>query len=125
MKYLITCLFCLLFFPSAAATSGVSRSTLFHKSSSGITGRLTDPTGAVVAGAPVRIIACITKRGFSFKTNSEGEYVADLDPDVYDVEVEVGGFKKAKRKSIEVLREARSYVDFVLEPLPPTEPYHP
>ena len=52
--------------------------------------------------------------------------MADLDPGVYDVEAEAVGFKKAKRKSIEVLHGARSYVDFVMEVKEEaTDPQHP
>ncbi len=126
MKHLITCALSLLLLTGVAATNGVGRSLLADKFPSGITGRLTDPSGAVIVGARVRIIARSMKRVFSFETNPEGEYVANLDPDVYDVEAEAAGFKKAKRKSIPVLREARSFVDFVLEPSgETTDPQHP
>jgi hypothetical protein len=47
-------------------------------------------------------------------TNDEGQYVADLEPDTYDVVAAAEGFKTANRKSIPVLRDSRSYVDFVL-----------
>jgi hypothetical protein len=46
-------------------------------------------------------------------TNDEGQYIADLDPDTYDVIAEANGFKTATRKSIPVAG-GRSYVDFVL-----------
>ena len=126
MKYLITYTLTLLLLMSVAATNGVSRSLLVDKFPSGITGRLTDPSGAVIVGARIRIIARSTKKVFSLETNPEGEYVANLDPDVYDVEAEAAGFKKTKRKSIPVLREARSFVDFMLEPTgETTDPQHP
>ena len=86
------------------------------KFKSGIAGRLTDPNGAVIAGATIRIIARSTKKVVSTKTDDRGEYTVDLEPDVYDVDAEAPGFKKARRKSIPVEREGRSFVDFMLEP---------
>ena len=91
------------------------------KFTSGITGRNTDPNGAVVVGVRIKITARSTKTIVNVKSNDEGEYVADLDPDTYDVEADADGFKKATRKSIPVLRESRSFVDFVLEPKPPLD----
>ena len=96
--------------------SGSSQSDKFK---SGIAGRITDPNGAVVVGTRITIIARSTKAAVSRKSNETGEYVADLEPDVYDVEADADGFKKATRKAIPVLREGRSFVDFVLEPKPP------
>jgi hypothetical protein len=126
MKHLMTCALSLLLLTGIAATNGVSRSLLADKFPAGITGRLTDPSGAVIVGARIRIIARSTQKAFSFETNPEGEYVANLDPDVYDVEAEAVGFKKAKRKAIPVLREARSFVDFMLEPTgETTDSQHP
>ena len=89
------------------------------KFKSGIAGRTTDPNGSVVVGVRIKITAASTKAVVSLKSNDQGEYVADLDPGVYDVEADADGFKKATRKSISVLRESRSFVDFVLEPKPP------
>ena len=86
------------------------------KFKSGIAGRLTDPNGAVIAGATIRIIARSTKKVVSTKTDDRGEYTVDLHPDIYDVNAEAAGFKKARRKSIPVEREGRSFVDFMLEP---------
>jgi hypothetical protein len=125
MNYLITCLLSLIFVTAAVATDEASRTSVQTKFKSGIAGRLTDPNGAVIAGATIRIIAHSAKNLVSFKTDDKGEYIADLDPDVYDVEAEAAGFKKGRRKSIPVLTEARSYVDFVLEPGPRNDPQHP
>ena len=109
----------------SVATAKVSPSPIQAKFKSGIAGRLTDPNGAVIAGATIRIITRSTKKRVSFMTDDKGEYIADLDPDVYDVEADAAGFKKTKRKSIAVVREARSYIDFVLEPGPRNDPQHP
>ena len=109
----------------SGATDKVGPSSMQAKFKSGIAGRLTDPNGAVIAGATIRIITRSTKKLVSFTSDDKGEYIANLDPDIYDLEADAAGFKKARRKSIPVEREARSYVDFVLEPGPPNDSQHP
>lgn len=83
------------------------------KFKSGISGRVTDPRGAVVVDARIWIVSCTTKKGVLVNTNDVGEYAADLPHDIYDVEAEAPGFKKAKRKNIPV-ENGRNMVDFVL-----------
>lgn len=80
---------------------------------SGISGRVTNPIGAVIVDARIWIVSRRTKKGVLVKTNDVGEYAADLAEDVYDVEAEAPGFKKAKRKNIPVTN-GRNLVDFVL-----------
>ena len=72
----------------------------------------------MILGATIRLVGHTTKTSVSVKTNDSGEYTADLEPELYDVEAEAYGFKKAKRKNILVQPEARSFVDFMLEPKP-------
>jgi hypothetical protein len=124
MKYLIAfVLSSLLAVVVVAGAHSVSR--VPQKFRTGIAGRTTDPSGAVVVGVRIRIVAQSSKTTVLRKSNDVGEYVADLEPDVYDVEADADGFKKAIRKSIPVSREARSFVDFVLEPKPPFDSRHP
>ena len=84
------------------------------KFKSGIAGRVTDQRGALIVDARIWIVSRTTKKGVLVKTNDVGEYTADLDPDVYDLEAEAPGFKKGKRKYIPVENESRSIVDFTL-----------
>lgn len=119
MKYVVALVLSSLLATSVVTTAG-SVSRVSQKFRSGISGRTTDPNGAVVVGARIKIVARSTKTIVSQKSNDHGEYVADLEPDVYDIEAEADGFKKAKRKSIPVLRESRSFVDFVLQPKEPS-----
>ena len=116
MKHSLAFAISLVLLAASAATNRTNGSHVAQKFRSGIAGRLTDPNGAVVAGATIRIVARSTNAVVIRKSDDRGEYLADLDPDTYDVEADAAGFKKVKRKSIPVLREARSYVDFVLEP---------
>jgi hypothetical protein len=114
MKYLIAITLSLTLVTSAS-TNARSHSRVAQKFRSGISGRITDPNGAVVVGAKITIVSRSSNASVSRSSNDEGQYVTDLDPDVYDVFVDANGFKKAKRKSIPVEREGRNYVDFVLE----------
>lgn len=96
---------------SATNARGVSQ-----KVRRGISGRITDPNGAVVVGAQITIVGRSSHTTVVKKANVEGQYAADLDPDSYDVVAAAAGFKTAKRTSIGVSRGSRSYVDFVLYP---------
>ena len=116
MKLLLTLTFSMLLvivsFPASATNAhGVSK-----KVRRGISGRITDPNGGVVEGAKITIVGRSSHTTVVKKSNAKGEYVADLDPDTYDVVAAAPGFKTATRTSIGVLRGLRNYVDFVLYP---------
>lgn len=96
------------------ATTDASGERTTQKFRSGISGRVTDRNGAVVVRARITIVARSSNRSVNRTTNDEGQYVADLEPDTYDVVAAAEGFKTANRNSIPVLRDSRSYVDFVL-----------
>jgi hypothetical protein len=81
-----------------------------------ISGRITDLTGAVVVGAMITIVGRSSHTTLVKKSNAEGQYVADLEPDTYDVVAAASGFKTATQRSTRVSRGSRSYFDFVLYP---------
>src|ERR1700676_2542106 len=59
-----------------------------------ISGIVTDPTGATIAGAEVLVVNDATRVQFSGKTNEEGIYVVpNLTPGSYRVQVSKVGFK--------------------------------
>ena len=87
-----------------------------------ISGRITDPNGAVVVGAIITIVGRSSHATVIKKSNPEGQYVADLDPDTYDVVAAASGFKTATQRSTRVSRGSRSYLDFVLYPGPVGNP---
>lgn len=118
MKYLIASLVSITLFVGFGFSSLSTNALAQAKFKSGIAGRVTDPSGALILGATIRLVGHTTKTSVSVKTNDSGEYTADLEPELYDVEAEAYGFKKAKRKNILVQPEARSFVDFMLEPKP-------
>lgn len=66
-----------------------------------LTGTVTDPQGAVVAGAKVTITNPQTGIAVAVTSNNEGVYVAPgLLPSTYDISVEAGGFQKLTKKGV-------------------------
>jgi hypothetical protein len=80
---------------------GFTATWLYAQATASIVGTVTDPTGAVVAGADVKISNAATGQSRTLKSNSSGAYQApDLQPGSYSVEVTASGFKKFERTGI-------------------------
>ena len=122
MKRLLALTFSLLLVVVSFPVSATDGHGVLQKVRRGISGRITDPNGAVVVGAMITIVGRSSHTTVVKKSNVEGQYVADLDPDTYDVVAAASGFKTATRTSIGVSRRSRSYVDFVLYPGEPGSP---
>src|SRR5262245_36053295 len=75
-----------------------------------ITGRVTDPNGAAVAGATVKVTDVARATTTTFTTNADGLFDATyLLPGTYQVIVEASGFKKAVEDKVQVvINETRS-----------------
>nr|MBA3915521.1 TonB-dependent receptor [Terriglobales bacterium] len=75
-----------------------------------ITGRVTDPSGAVIANAAVSIRNASTGLERTLKTNTAGEYAApNLDPGTYQVSIEAPNFKTVQQSvKVEVNRDIRA-----------------
>jgi len=68
-----------------------------------VLGRITDYSGAIVAGASVRVRNVDTNTSVSTKSNEIGAYqVPFLLPGNYDIQVEHAGFKKLERLGVHV-----------------------
>ena len=68
-----------------------------------ITGHVTDPTGANIAGADVRVTNIATGVVLASKTNEAGNYNAPfLLPGTYTVAVELSGFRRFDRENVQV-----------------------
>jgi len=81
-----------------------------------ITGTVTDPTGAAVAGA--NVILSSPDRGVNRTavTNSSGDYLfAVVAPGTYDLAVEGAGFKKYQAKGVILRVATKSRVDVALQ----------
>src|SRR6478672_8590751 len=82
----------------------------------GILGTITDPTGAVVAGATVTITLPATGQTRSITTGGDGTYeVRYLVPGDYSVEVKSAGFRTARRSGIQLQIGQQARVDFALQ----------
>jgi hypothetical protein len=77
-----------LLFPLAVGIAAAQLST------STIRGHVADPTGAAVAGAPVKVVNIQTTVERAVATNGEGDYeVPDLQRGAYRITVAQAGFK--------------------------------
>ena len=85
-----------------------SSSRLFHSrfifaqsTNAGLTGRVTDPSEALIADAEVAAIGAGTNVRYSTDTNAAGEYyLANLPPGSYRIEIEKPGFRKLIRPDV-------------------------
>ena len=84
--------------------------------SAGITGRVTDRTGAVVPGTSITVISAATGAERKVVTNEDGYYTVPLLlPGEYRVAVEHDGFKPIARSGIILEVDQRAELDFTLE----------
>ncbi len=68
-----------------------------------VSGRVTDPTGAVIVGAPVQFTHVLSKQVREFTTDSSGAFVfVSLVPGVYSLRIAQPGFKAYEEKAITV-----------------------
>jgi hypothetical protein len=82
-----------------------------------ISGTVTDATGAIIAGADVKITNEATGLARTVKTDDRGFYVAtSLPVGNYGISVEHTGFKKALKTGYTLVADGRLTVDFDLEP---------
>jgi hypothetical protein len=104
MRRIYVALFCL----STTLFAQVDRGT--------ITGTITDPTGAIVAGATIRIVSESTNASQQAATSSAGTYgFFNLPIGLYNVAVEANGFRRAEMKGVRVEVNQQSKVDVILQ----------
>jgi outer membrane receptor protein involved in Fe transport len=81
-----------------------------------ISGVVTDPSGAVIPGAAVKVTNLNTGVSKTLITNGAGAYnAASLPPGTYEVQVDLKGFKTAVAKDITVEVSGNARVDLKLE----------
>ena len=81
-----------------------------------IAGRISDPSGALVAGATVEVRNPATGSRSALQTSTDGIYrAALLPPGLYNIEVSAPGFKKSIRSGVEVRVADRLDINFMLE----------
>ncbi|HET8783439.1 MAG TPA: TonB-dependent receptor, partial [Pyrinomonadaceae bacterium] len=82
-----------------------------------VTGTVTDPNGAVIAGAEVTLTSAATKLTRTTTTNSEGLYRFEaVDPGTYSVKVNATGFGEVVSTGIEVRANLSSDVPTQMAP---------
>ena len=78
-----------------------------------LTGRITDPSKAVIADAKVAAISADTKARYQTTTNASGEYyLTNLSPGSYSLEVEKAGFKKLVKPDVVLHVQDALAIDF-------------
>src|SRR5436309_10167305 len=95
----------------------VSAGLVWSQSTTGtLVGTVTDSSGAVVAGAKVKVTNEGTGIGFSTVTNSSGDYVVpNLAAASYTIQIEVPGFRTAEIKDIRLLLNTTVRTDVRME----------
>jgi len=85
---------------------------LHAQASQGLTGRVTDPSGAVIAQAQMTFTNEATQTTARFETTSVGVYVAPLAAGTYDVTVDAKGFERVVQTHVVVEIGGESTVNF-------------
>ena len=91
-------------------------STVVFGQTAGITGRVLDPSGAVVARAGISVTEVNSGSKFPTMTNNDGYFtVSRLDPGRYRIEVSGSGFKTSVRSGLVLQIDQLARLDFTLE----------
>src|SRR5215813_6468668 len=81
-----------------------------------LTGRITDPTKAVITGAKVAAISTDTNVRYEATSNGSGEYyLANLPPSAYRIEVEKSGFSKLVKPDVVLHVQDALRIDFEMK----------
>lgn len=84
-----------------------------QEATAGITGTVTDASGAAIAGAVVTAHDTIRNTSWVARSNGAGEYVLpDLPVGTYRVTVQANGFETAVRPNLELVLDQRARLDF-------------
>ena len=83
-----------------------------------IEGKVTDPKGAVVAGARILVTDPVTGQTFNATTDSQGHYQITVPAGSYYVTVSATGFAELRRESVTVPEGGATTVDVQMEVAP-------
>ncbi len=104
-------IFCLLLLHLSLAVQGAAQ-----VNTASLTGLITDPAGASLPNASVRVKNKATTVASSSATDDSGYYnFASLPVGAYTLEVELPGFKKAVHENVNLEVGQKARVDFSLE----------
>src|SRR5580692_13114222 len=94
---------------------GISVGACFAQSTATLSGVVTDPTGAVVAGAQVTVHSLATGLDRQLVTDNVGLYVApSLVPGDYQVQAKAAGFSQYTVKSVTLQVDQRATLNMAL-----------
>src|SRR5215218_10367211 len=100
----------------AVAVVALASSALGQEFRASLTGHVSDPAGAVITGATVRVKNQQTGQETTATTTDEGDYnVPSLLPGRYTVTVEASGFKSAVSQNLELHVNDKATLDMTLE----------
>ena len=91
-------------------------SAALYAQTASLTGRVTDPSGAIVPAASVRLVNAGTSTEFKSVTNGEGYFlIPALPPGEYRVQVEKSGFKSVKQSGIKLDVGQVARIDYTMQ----------
>jgi hypothetical protein len=109
-------LFCWVCFLTVALMLLLPGGSLAQETRGTIQGRISDPSGAVVAGAVITAMNPDTNTIIKATSNAKGDFVLPLLlPRIYTVTTEATGFKSTQRSDIELRIHETLQLDFTLE----------
>lgn len=81
-----------------------------------ISGTISDQYGAVIPGTRITLRDKKTSKSRMIRSGNEGEYeFRNIEPSVYDIEVEAEYFEKVHLKNIEILKDSKLIKNFSLK----------
>ncbi len=98
-----------------AFLTGLAAVSVEAQATSSISGTVTDPTGAAIAGATVTIKDTGTGNTKDLTTDDQGRYRADLSIGNYEVDAQKSGFRKVVHTGITLIVGAQLVVDLTLQ----------
>src|SRR5215469_14432406 len=94
----------------------LSLTAAFAQSNQGtITGTISDPTGAVIANAPIDVKNTETGIVYRGGTSNSGNYVIPVPAGNYEITVNVMGFKKFVQQNVQVVSATDTRKDVTLQ----------
>ena len=98
------------------AITTIAVPTVAQEVSAGITGRITDPSGAAIVGATVTATEVDRRTVWPTATSAEGVYALPrLRAGIYEIKVEAKGFRTAVRAGIRLEINQRARLDIQME----------
>jgi hypothetical protein len=93
----------------------ICRGLVFAQATATINGRVTDPGGAIIAGAQVTITNTSTGISRTAPTNDAGLFnVPGLIPGIYEAKVDSGGFASSTKQNVNLIASTTLTLDFTL-----------